>query len=160
MRAVLHHVARWLSSFHRAAWKWKFGIVDTRGMKVSSPACSDVTASTSAAVNEYLRQSPRSFHLLYQADSKSSLGCIHCYLIPPVTFSTTHTHTHTYTHTHTHTHTDISLAMQYRTQLAWLPLYFIMHHVRVWDMDPDFIYVKEWWLSYLRPSEIAVDQCR
>lgn len=71
----------------------KFGIVDTRGMKVSSPACSDVTASTSAAVNEYLRQSPRSFHLLYQADSKSSLGCIHCYLIPPVTFPATHTHT-------------------------------------------------------------------
>lgn len=61
---------------------------------------------------------------------------------------------------HTHTHRDISLAMQYRTQLAWLPLYFIMRHVPVWDMDPDFIYVREWWLSYLRPSEIAVDQCR
>lgn len=30
---------------------------------------------------------------LYQEDSKSSLGCIHCYLIPAVTFPATHSRT-------------------------------------------------------------------
>lgn len=42
-------------------------------------------------VNKYLRQSSSS-SLLYQRDSKSSLGCIHCYLILCVTLHTTHTH--------------------------------------------------------------------
>lgn len=122
---------------------YKFGIAETQS-KVSFAACSATTASMSVAVNKYLRQSST---LLYQADSKSSLGCIHSYLIPAVTLPATHTHIH------------ISLPTQLPTQLAWLPLYFIMHHVPVWDMVTDFIYVEQWWLSYLWRREIAVDQC-
>lgn len=44
---------------------------------------------------------------LYQTDSKSSLGCILCYLIPAVTFPVTRTHSHTH----------ISLPTQYLPSL-------------------------------------------
>lgn len=48
-----------------------------------------------STVNKYLRQSSSST-LLYQRDSKSSLGCIRCYLIHSVTLHTTHTHVYTF----------------------------------------------------------------
>lgn len=46
------------------------------------------------------------------------------------------------------------------TQFARFLLYFITCHVPVWDTVPDFIYVKQWWLSYLYSSEKALDQRR
>lgn len=88
------------------------------------------------------------FSPLYQADSKSSLGCLAIWSLLSHSLQ------------HTLAHISTQLGANTTTQFAWLPLYFIMCHVAVWDMVSDFIYVELWWLSYLCWSEIAVDQCR
>lgn len=110
------------------------------------------TTCTSAAVNKYLRQSPL-FHP-YISQTLNPVWDAFTAIWSMLSHSL-HTLTHTYRHIYTHILVPTKLP-----QFAWLPLYFIMCHVAVWDMVPDFIYVEQWWLSYQCCSEIAVDQYR
>lgn len=48
--------------------------------------------------SRYISETIFSFHILYHVDTKSSLGCIHCYLIPSVTIPATHTYTFPFQH--------------------------------------------------------------
>lgn len=153
--------ARYMFCKERHNWMWVFFFFNSSRIRVKVQASLLLQKLKScflfslhlcyylrSTVNKYLRQSSSST-LLYQRDSKSSLGCIRCYLIHSVTLHTTHTHARTHFTFNT-----------VPTQPARLPPYFITRHVTLWDMVPDFIYAVQWWLSYLCRSEIAVDQCR
>lgn len=138
---------RFIKLCERSPIKYMFWIMKTQSMKVFFAACSAPTTSTSAAVNKYLRQSPP-FHPYIRLT------------LNPVWDAFTAIWSrlsHSLQHTHIHTHFTANTVP---TQLAWLTLYFIMRHVPMWDIVPDFIYVEQWWLSYLCWSEIAVDHHR
>lgn len=136
--------------FNQAVWEQKSKRIQvcncTNTKHASFAAFSTTTAAfTSSAVNKYLRQS--SLSTLYIRQTLNPVWDAFTAIWSLLSHSLQHTCTHFTSNT-------------VPTQPARLPLYFIMCHVTLRDMVPDFIYVEQWWLSYLCRSEIAVDQCR